>query len=64
MRFQVRKRARLWEVWVLWPNARSWERLRQFGTWGAAMWLATNDETYARPGYRLFWEPRMEMTCE
>lgn len=42
MRFQVRKNAGMWEVWVL--GRRSWVRVERFHNWFFAMRLATGQD--------------------
>lgn len=50
-RFQVRKRNGLWEVWVLAPGSRSWERLDSFSSFTWAMVLATGQFPYGSGDY-------------
>lgn len=44
MRFQVRKHAEMWEVWVL--AHRSWVRVERFYNWKFAMRLAAGQDPY------------------
>lgn len=51
-RFQVRKRAGLWELVVLAPGARSWELVGGNLTYRVAMLLATGQVPYGEwPGW-------------
>lgn len=50
-RKQVRKRERLWELWVL--DGRSWVRVHQSSSWALVMWMATGDERLRPAGYAM-----------
>lgn len=43
-RKQIRKRDRLWELWVF--NGRSWVRVAQSSSWARVMWMATGAEEH------------------
>jgi hypothetical protein len=46
-RKQIRKRDRLWELWVF--DGRSWVRVSQSSSWTRMMWMATGLEEYRPP---------------
>jgi hypothetical protein len=46
-RKQIRKRDRLWELWVF--NGRGWVRVAQSTSWARVMWMATGEESFRPP---------------
>lgn len=59
VRFQVRKRGRLWEVWVF--QGRSWRLLESFHSFNWAMILATGQDPY---GDLPQWKRKLKLVLE
>ena len=58
-RKQIRKRDRLWELWVF--HGRSWVRVTQASSWSYVAWMATGLSEYRPKGAelvpRVVWQP-------